>query len=113
MEVIIGDSSRTVPAYAAREAAAGRDLHACDVVFVDGDHSEKGAYADLVNLQALVTRQVSGQRNQEKAFVVRSEATQYGSRRLVWRDYYSSVYLIFEIEILGNKACAFCRSAAL
>lgn len=58
LEVIIGDSSRTVPAYAMREDAAGKDSHTCDVVFVDGDHSEEGAYADLVNLRALATRQV-------------------------------------------------------
>lgn len=56
MGVIIGDSTVTVPAYAAAEEAAGRDPRACDVIFVDGDHSEEGAYADLVNLRSLASR---------------------------------------------------------
>lgn len=52
LEVILGDSTVTVPAYTLAEEAAGRDPHAWDVVFIDGDHSEEGAYIDMVNFQA-------------------------------------------------------------
>lgn len=52
----MGDSSETVPAYARREAAEGRDPRACNVVFVDGNHSEDGVYADFVNFQHLSSR---------------------------------------------------------
>lgn len=58
LEVILGDSRVTVPAYATAEETAGRDPRVCDVVFVDGDHSEEGAYADIVNLQALASRYI-------------------------------------------------------
>ncbi|CAM9892349.1 unnamed protein product, partial [Ectocarpus fasciculatus] len=56
LEVLIGDSSVSIPAYAVAEEAAGRDPHACNILFVDGDHSEDGAYADLVNFRALASR---------------------------------------------------------
>lgn len=59
LELVVGDSRETVPAYAMAEETAGRDPQVCDVVFVDGDHSEEGAYADLVNFQALTNRYVS------------------------------------------------------
>ena len=52
----MGDSRETVPAYALTEETAGGDPHVCDVVFVDGDHTEEGAYADLVSLQELASR---------------------------------------------------------
>lgn len=58
LELVLGDSSVTVPAYAAAEAAAGRDPQACSVVFVDGSHSEEGAYADLVNFRAMTSKYV-------------------------------------------------------
>ncbi|CAM9990768.1 unnamed protein product [Pylaiella littoralis] len=56
LELVLGDSSVTVPAYAAAEAAAGRDPQACSVVFVDGSLSEEGAYADLVNFRAMTSK---------------------------------------------------------
>lgn len=57
LELVIGNSRKTVPAYASAEETAGRDpRHVCDVVFVDGDHAEEGAYADLVNFQELTNR---------------------------------------------------------
>ncbi|CAM9184652.1 unnamed protein product [Ectocarpus sp. 12 AP-2014] len=56
LEVLIGDSSETIPAYAVAEAAAGREPQGCNILFVDGDHSEDGAYADLVNFRALASR---------------------------------------------------------
>ena len=43
-----GDSTKTVPAYT--ESA---DHLMCDVVLVDGDHSAKGAYRDLINMGRL------------------------------------------------------------
>ena len=56
LQVIVGDSAATVPAFAMAEETAGRDPRVCGVVFVDGDHSEEGAYADITNLQALASR---------------------------------------------------------
>lgn len=56
LEVVVGDSRETVPAYGLAEEAADRDPHICNVVFVDGDHTEEGAYADFINLQALTSR---------------------------------------------------------
>lgn len=56
LELILGDSADTVPAFALREEAAGRDPRVCSVVLVDGDHSEEGVYTDLVNFQALTSR---------------------------------------------------------
>eukprot|EP00752_Nemacystus_decipiens_P004608 g4207.t1 len=56
LKVVVGDSAVTVPAYATVEKMADRDPRVCGVVFVDGDHSEEGAYADIVNLQALASR---------------------------------------------------------
>ncbi|CAM9243873.1 unnamed protein product [Ectocarpus sp. 12 AP-2014] len=56
LEVLIGDSSVTIPAYVVAEEAAGRKPQACNILFVDGDHSEDGAYADLVNFRVLASR---------------------------------------------------------
>ncbi|CAM9779648.1 unnamed protein product [Ectocarpus sp. 12 AP-2014] len=56
LEVLIGHSTETIPAYAVAEEAAGRDPHTCNVLFVDGDHTEEGAYADLINFRALASR---------------------------------------------------------
>ncbi|CAB1099187.1 unnamed protein product [Ectocarpus sp. CCAP 1310/34] len=56
MQVLIGDSSVTIPAYVVAEDAAGREPQACNILFVDGDHSEGGAYADLVNFRVLASR---------------------------------------------------------
>eukprot|EP00752_Nemacystus_decipiens_P004609 g4208.t1 len=56
LTVVVGDSAVTVPAYATSEEMAGRDPRVCGVVFVDGDHSEEGAYTDIFNLQALTSR---------------------------------------------------------
>lgn len=56
LEVLIGDSSVTIPAYVVAEDAAGREPQACNILFVDGDHSEDGAYADLVNFRVLASR---------------------------------------------------------
>lgn len=56
IDLIVGDSSETVPKHAASEIAAGQDPRVCNVVFVDGNHSEDGTYADLVNFQALASR---------------------------------------------------------
>ena len=56
--LVVGDSAVTVPAYAAEARREGSDPRACDVVFVDGNHSEDGAYTDLVNFQALASRSV-------------------------------------------------------
>ncbi|CAN0398196.1 unnamed protein product, partial [Scytosiphon promiscuus] len=56
--LVVGDSAVTVPAYAAEARLDGQDPRACDVVFVDGNHSEEGTYADLVNFQAIASRSV-------------------------------------------------------
>lgn len=48
--LIEGDSHRTVAAF----AAANAGMH-FDVIFIDGDHSEDGARADLADLAALAT----------------------------------------------------------
>ncbi|CBJ29255.1 conserved unknown protein [Ectocarpus siliculosus] len=56
LEVLIGHSTVTIPAYAVVEEAAGRDTRTCNVLFVDGDHTEEGAYADLINFRALASR---------------------------------------------------------
>lgn len=55
--MILGDSSVTVPEYILGEEAAGRDPRACNVLFVDGNHSEDGTYADLTNFRDLASRQ--------------------------------------------------------
>lgn len=59
LEVILGDSRETAPAYRLREQTAGRDPAACNVVFIDGDHSEEGALTDLVAFEALANRRES------------------------------------------------------
>ncbi|CAN0191442.1 unnamed protein product, partial [Ectocarpus fasciculatus] len=56
LELVLGDSIETVPAHTAADAAAGRDPRVCDLVFVDGNHSEEGTYADLVNFAAKANR---------------------------------------------------------
>lgn len=56
LEIILGDSKETIPVYTQRERHAGRDPRTCNIAFVDGDHSEEGAYADLVSFEALANR---------------------------------------------------------
>lgn len=56
LDVIIGDSKETIPAYSHRERLAGRDPAVCNILFVDGDHTEEGAYADIVAFEALANR---------------------------------------------------------
>jgi len=46
--LIEGDSTLTVPAWAARHP------HACDLTFVDGDHTLQGAMIDLLNANLAV-----------------------------------------------------------
>lgn len=63
IQLVLGDSSVTVPAYAKSESVAGNDPRVCNVVFVDGDHSEEGAYADLTNFHAMTSRSGSSRRS--------------------------------------------------
>lgn len=48
LRYVLGDSTKTVPAYA---QAGGRGT--CDVLLVDGAHTPDGAYKDIVNMRAL------------------------------------------------------------
>ncbi|CAN0293213.1 unnamed protein product, partial [Scytosiphon promiscuus] len=57
LDVVMGDSTSTVPAYADAEEAAGRDPRVCDMVFVDGAHTQRGVSSDLTNFRALANRQ--------------------------------------------------------
>lgn len=59
LEVILGDSKETIPTYTRREELAGRNPKACNIIFVDGDHSEEGAYSDVVAFELLANRSVS------------------------------------------------------
>lgn len=56
LEIVFGDSKETVPAYTRREEWAGRNPRACNILFVDGDHNEHGAYADIFAFEALANR---------------------------------------------------------
>src|SRR5579859_1597930 len=47
-ELVIGDSTRTVPGYAAENPAVSFDL-----VFIDGGHSYETVAADIVNMRAM------------------------------------------------------------
>ncbi|CAN0353313.1 unnamed protein product, partial [Discosporangium mesarthrocarpum] len=56
LEVILGDSTDTVPAFAAAAMASGEEVGVCNLLFVDGDHSKQGALEDIRNLGGMRNR---------------------------------------------------------
>ncbi|CAM9845751.1 unnamed protein product, partial [Discosporangium mesarthrocarpum] len=56
LDLVLGSSQETVPSYALQLEAQGKGSGPCNILFVDGDHTQAGALADLENFERLANR---------------------------------------------------------